>query len=86
MTSHDARRAGRAFRRPVGDLDDLVIVCGTTFWAGTRLLDQHLAEELTAYAPVSFVDPPTRPVEVPQPGSRGGRAAPASTGRARIWR
>lgn len=39
--------------------DDLVVICGTTFWTGTRLLDQHIAEHLTAYAPVLYVDPPT---------------------------
>ena len=41
-----------------GDWDDLIVICGTTFWSGTRLLDQHLAQELTAYAPVLYVDPP----------------------------
>ncbi len=43
----------------MGDWDDLVIICGTTFWSGTRLLDQHIAKHLTAYAPVLFLEPPT---------------------------
>lgn len=42
----------------MNEWDDLVIVCGATFWAGTRLLDQHLALHLTRYAPVLYVDPP----------------------------
>ena len=40
MTAHDAPDVPDAppHPTPVGGLDDLVIVCGATFWAGTRLL------------------------------------------------
>jgi teichuronic acid biosynthesis glycosyltransferase TuaH len=37
----------------------LIVICGTTFWNGHRLLDQHMAEQLTQFAPVLYVDPPT---------------------------
>jgi teichuronic acid biosynthesis glycosyltransferase TuaH len=39
--------------------NDVVVICATTYWSGTRLLDQHIAEALTEYAPVLYVDPPT---------------------------
>ena len=42
----------------MGDWDDLVVVCGATPFSGVRLLDQHIAEHLTSYAPVMYVDPP----------------------------
>ena len=39
--------------------DGVVVICGTTYWSGIQLLDQHIAEGLTDYAPVLYVDPPT---------------------------
>lgn len=39
--------------------DGLVVVCGASWWDGTPLLEHHIAEELTSYAPVLYVDPPT---------------------------
>ena len=36
----------------------LVVLCSGTSWDGARLSDRHLAERLTAHAPVLFVDPP----------------------------
>src|SRR5664280_3208815 len=41
-----------------GDWDDLVVFCGSMFWSGIRMFDQNMAEALTAYAPVLYVDPP----------------------------
>ena len=37
---------------------DLVVICSGTSWDGARLSDRHLAERLTRYAPVLYVDPP----------------------------
>ena len=37
----------------------LVVVVGASWWNGTPLAEHHIAEELTAYAPVLYVDPPT---------------------------
>jgi teichuronic acid biosynthesis glycosyltransferase TuaH len=60
-----------------GEWDDLVVVCGTTFWSGTRLLDQHVAEHLTRYAPVLFVDPPVSVLSrFRNPEARTSAAAP----------
>ncbi len=42
----------------MGDWENLVVVCGATPYAGVRLLDQHLADGLSEYAPVLYVDPP----------------------------
>jgi teichuronic acid biosynthesis glycosyltransferase TuaH len=42
-----------------GEWDGLVVVCGASWWGGTPLLEQHVAEELSSYAPVLYVDPPT---------------------------
>ena len=39
--------------------DGLVVVIATSFWDGTPLLERHLAAELTTYAPVLYVEPPT---------------------------
>jgi glycosyltransferase involved in cell wall biosynthesis len=38
--------------------DGLVVVMATSFWDGTPLLERHLARELTAYAPLLYVEPP----------------------------
>lgn len=37
---------------------ELVVIAAGAPWAGTRLLDQHLAHELARYADVLYVDPP----------------------------
>lgn len=74
MTSARARilrrPPGSAFRegsllRPRGvaavsteDWAGLIVVCSGTSWDGARLSDRHLAERMTKYAPVLFVDPP----------------------------
>ncbi|HLZ39271.1 MAG TPA: glycosyltransferase [Mycobacteriales bacterium] len=58
-----------------GNWDGLVVVCGTTPWHGNRFCDQHIAEQLTRFAPVLYVDPPVSPVEA--------RRDPAA---ARRWR
>lgn len=36
----------------------LVVVCGTSFWDGTPLLERHVAEHLHDYGPVLYIDPP----------------------------
>lgn len=46
-------------RPPVTAGSDLVVICGTTFWSGHRLLDQHMAEHLASYVSVLYIDPPT---------------------------
>lgn len=38
--------------------DGLVVILATSFWDGTPLLERHLAGELTAYAPLLYVEPP----------------------------
>jgi teichuronic acid biosynthesis glycosyltransferase TuaH len=40
------------------DWSGLVVICSGTSWDGPRLSDRHLAERLTRWAPVLFVDPP----------------------------
>jgi glycosyltransferase involved in cell wall biosynthesis len=35
------------------------MICAATFWNGTTMLDHHLARELTRYAEVIYLDPPT---------------------------
>jgi teichuronic acid biosynthesis glycosyltransferase TuaH len=42
-----------------GDWDGLMVVCGTSWWDGTPLLERHLAIQLSRVAPVLYVDPPT---------------------------
>jgi teichuronic acid biosynthesis glycosyltransferase TuaH len=90
MTAHDAPDVPDAppHPTPVSGLDDLVIVCGATFWAGTRLLDQHLAEELSAYAPVLYVDPPVSALTRFRNPQARTAAGPAGLDRVadRIWR
>lgn len=39
--------------------DGLIVVCGASWWDGTPLLEHHVAKELTGYAPVLYVDPPS---------------------------
>lgn len=40
----------------------LVVVAASTNWDATRLSDQHLAAQLTRWAPVLYVDPPLSPL------------------------
>jgi teichuronic acid biosynthesis glycosyltransferase TuaH len=42
-----------------GRWDDLVVVCGSSWWDGTPLLEQHMTQELSRFGPVLYVDPPT---------------------------
>ena len=41
-----------------GDWGGLVVFFGGTAWDGNRFPDQHIAERLTRWAPVLYVDPP----------------------------
>lgn len=41
-----------------GDWTDLVVVCAGTSWDGITFAVKHIARQLTAYAPVLYVDPP----------------------------
>ena len=41
-----------------GDWRNLVVFCASTPWDGNRFPDQHIAERLTRWAPVLYVDPP----------------------------
>src|SRR5690348_1587376 len=51
---------GQPGRRDVtGDWGGLMVVCGTSWWDGTPLLERHLAVQLSRVAPVLYVDPPT---------------------------
>lgn len=53
------RQTGKLRRSaPAGDWDDLVVVCAGTSWDGPWMSEKHIADRLTAYAPVLFVDPP----------------------------
>ena len=38
--------------------DDLVVLCAANSWDDVKLADRHMAERLTAHAPVLYVDPP----------------------------
>ena len=38
--------------------DGMVVICSGTSWDGPKLSDRHLAERLTNFAPVLWVDPP----------------------------
>jgi glycosyltransferase involved in cell wall biosynthesis len=41
-----------------GDWSELVVYCGGTRWDGNRYTDQHMAERLSQWVPVLYVDPP----------------------------
>lgn len=41
-----------------GDWTDLIVVCAGTSWDGVTYAVKHIAQRLTAYAPVLYVDPP----------------------------
>lgn len=43
---------------PAGAWDDLVVVCAGTSWDGVWFPEKHIADRLTRYAPVLYVDPP----------------------------
>lgn len=38
--------------------DGLIVLCAANSWDDTKLADRHMAERLTAHAPVLYVDPP----------------------------
>lgn len=42
----------------VGAWDGLVVLCAANNWDEVKLADRHMAERLTAHAPVLYVDPP----------------------------
>jgi teichuronic acid biosynthesis glycosyltransferase TuaH len=50
----------------------LVVICATTPLDGNRLADQHIADQLSRYAPVLYVDPPVTPLSL----RREGRPVP----------
>ena len=41
-----------------GDWDGLIVLCAANSWDAVKLADRHMAEPLTAHAPVLYVDPP----------------------------
>ncbi|MBD3781894.1 MAG: glycosyltransferase [Micrococcales bacterium] len=43
---------------PTGSWDGLVVMCAGTSWDGVWFPDKHIANRLTDYAPVLYVDPP----------------------------
>jgi teichuronic acid biosynthesis glycosyltransferase TuaH len=43
---------------PTGDWDGLIVLCAANSWDAVKLADRHMAEQLTAHAPVLYVDPP----------------------------
>lgn len=53
MADRAARTAGLD-----GDWDDLVVMCAGTSWDGVWFPDKHIANRLTDYGPVLYVDPP----------------------------
>ena len=54
------RRLGTTVRAPEGsaDWDGLVVLCAANNWDDVKLADRHMAERLSAHAPVLYVDPP----------------------------
>jgi teichuronic acid biosynthesis glycosyltransferase TuaH len=55
-----------------GDWSGLVVFFGGTAWDGNRFPDQHIAERLTRWAPVLYVDPPLSALRAVRAG--GARA------------
>ena len=47
---------------PAGDWNGLVVICAANSWDAVKMMDRHLAERLTAHAPVLYVDPPVSPI------------------------
>jgi teichuronic acid biosynthesis glycosyltransferase TuaH len=41
-----------------GDWAGLIVLCAANSWDAVKLADRHMAERLTAHAPVLYVDPP----------------------------
>ena len=50
-------KAGK-LTNPGADWDGLVVLCAANNWDDVKLGDRHMAERLTAHAPVLYVDPP----------------------------
>lgn len=48
--------------RPPGTWDDLTVICAGTSWDGIWFPEKHIADRLTAYGPVLWVDPPVSPL------------------------
>ncbi len=48
----------RAVAPPAGDWDGLIVLCAANSWDEVKLADRHMAEHLSALAPVLYVDPP----------------------------
>ena len=46
--------------------DGLVVLCAANNWDEVKLADRHMAEHLSAYAPVLYVDPPDIPPDAVQ--------------------
>ena len=44
--------------QPGARWDDLIVLCAANSWSDVKLADRHMAERLTAHAPVLYVDPP----------------------------
>lgn len=42
--------------------DGLIVLCAANSWDDVKLADRHMAEHLTEYAPVLYVDPPVSPL------------------------
>ena len=89
------RHRRRAPRRASGvDWDGLVVLCAANNWDDVKLADRHMAERLTAHAPVLYVDPPIshltrfnkpsvgRVDQAPAPEDRGAPARPLHADRA----
>jgi teichuronic acid biosynthesis glycosyltransferase TuaH len=45
-----------------GNWDNLTVVCAGTSWDGIWFPEKHIADRLTAYGPVRWVDPPVSPL------------------------
>ena len=43
--------------RGAQDWDGLIVLCAANNWDAVKLADRHMAERLTAHAPVLYVDP-----------------------------
>jgi glycosyltransferase involved in cell wall biosynthesis len=52
----------RSRQRLTGDWSDLVVICASNPWTGMRMQDRHIAEPLSEYAPILYVDPPVSPL------------------------
>lgn len=54
----EAATAAPAGLEHTGAWDGLIVLCSANNWDAVKLADKHMAEQLTAHAPVLFVDPP----------------------------